>query len=85
MNQNTCYKTTSTYNVQFHLRELKVVRVGAAIVFLDTTFPCSPYVKTLKAMQFNEAFSAVPIEDLQSRYVLVSNLSSLQDAAEQLH
>ena len=29
-------------NQQFHLRALKVIRVGRAIVFLDTTFPFCP-------------------------------------------
>ena len=70
---------------QFHLRELRVNRGGRAIVSLDTTSPCRPYVTTMKAMQFNEDFPALPMEDFQNHYILVFDLTSLQDAAEQLH
>ena len=48
---------------QFHLRELRIIRGGRAIVLLDTTSPCRPYVTTMKAMQFNEDFPALPMED----------------------
>ena len=39
----------------------------------------------MKAMQFNEDFPALPTEDSQNHYILVFDLTSLQDAAEQLH
>ena len=70
---------------QFHLRELRFIRGGRAIVSLDTTSPCRPYVTTMKAMHFNEDFPALPMEDFQNHYILVFDLTSLQDAAEQLH
>ena len=60
---------------QFLLRELRIIQGGRAIVSLDTT--------SMKAMQFNEDFPALPIEDSQNHYVLVFDLTSLQDAAEQ--
>ena len=64
---------------QFHLRELKIIRGGRAIISLD---PCRPYVTTMKAMQFNKDFPALPMEDFQNHYILVFDLTSLQDAAE---
>ena len=70
---------------QFHVRELRIMREGRATVSLDTTSPCRPYVTTMKAMQFNEDFPALPMEDFQNHYILVFDLTSLQDAAEQLH
>ena len=70
---------------QFHLRELRIIRGGRAIVSLDTTSPCRPYSITMKAMQFNEDFPALPMEDFQNHYILVFDLTSLQDAAEHLH
>ena len=70
---------------QFLLREPRVVRGASAIISLDTTSPCRPYVTTMKAMQFNENFPALSIEDFQNHYILVFHLTSLQDAAEQLH
>ena len=36
-------------------------------------------------MQFNEDFPALPMEDFQNHYILVFDLTSLQDAAEHLH
>ena len=74
------------FNYQhFHLRELRIIRGGRAINSLEITSPCRPYVTTMKAMQFNEAFPALTMENFQNHYVLVFDLTSLQDAAEQLH
>ena len=70
---------------QFHLRELRIIRGGRAITSLDTTSPCRPYVTTMKAMQLNENFPALPMEVFQNHYILVFDLTSLQDAAEHLH
>ena len=39
----------------------------------------------MKAMQFNKDFPALPMEDFQNHSILVFDLTSLQDAAEQLH
>ena len=72
-------------NQQFHLRELRIIWGGRAIISLDTTSPCQPYVTTMKAMQFNKDFPALPMEDFQNHYILVFDLNSLQDAAEHLH
>ena len=36
-------------------------------------------------MQFNEDFPALPMEDFQNHYILVFDVTSLQDAAEHLH
>ena len=34
-------------NQQFHSRELRLIRGGRAILSLDTTSPCRPYVTTM--------------------------------------
>ena len=39
----------------------------------------------MKAMQFNEDLPTLPMEDFQNHHILVFDLTSLQDAAEQLH
>ena len=70
---------------QFHLRELRIIRDGRAIVSLDTTSPCRNYVTTMIATQFNEDFPALPMEDFQNHYIIVFGPTSPQDAAEQLH
>ena len=69
---------------QFHLRELRIIRQGRAIISLDTTSHCRPYVTTMKTMQLNEDFPALPMEDFQNHFILVFDWTSLHDAAEQL-
>ena len=60
---------------QFHIRELGIFRGGRTIVSLDTTSPCRRYVTTMKAMQFNEDFTAPPMEGFQNPYILVFGLT----------
>ena len=67
------------------MREVRIIRGGRAIISLDTTSHCRPYVTTMKAMQFNRDFPALPMEDFQNHYILVFEMISLQDTAEQLH
>ena len=47
---------------QFHLRDLRINRGGRAFFSLDTNYPCRPFVTKMKAMQFNEEFSALPMK-----------------------
>ena len=49
---------------QFYLRELRIFRGGSQFSLSpqDTTSPCHPYVTTMKEMQFNEDFLALPME-----------------------
>ena len=70
---------------QFHLGDIRIICFGKPIVSLDTTFPCRPYLTTMKAMQFNKNFPALPVEGFQNHYILIFDLISLQGAAEQLH
>ena len=78
------HENPSSYQ-QFHLRELRIIRGGRAIVSLDTASPCRVYVTTRKARQFNKVFPTLPMEYFQNHYILVFDLTSKQDAAEQLH
>ena len=61
---------------QFHLRELRIIRGGRAIISLDITSACRPYVTTMKAMQFNEDFPALPMEYFQNNYILVFDFTT---------
>ena len=71
--------------LKFGLRELRNVRGGRSIVSVDTTTDCRAYVTTMKAMNFNEEVPALPNNLFQNHYVLVFDLSSLQDAVENIH
>ena len=46
----------------FHLREPRIFRGGRAIISSHTTSPCRPYITTMKAMQLNKTFVALPME-----------------------
>ena len=87
MNKNSAdagYFRKNSFNCQqFHFGELRSIRGGRAIVSFDSTSPGRPYVITMKAMQFNEYFLALPMEIFKTT-ILVFSLTSLQDAAEQL-
>ena len=69
---------------QFHLRELRNIRVGRAIVSLDTTSHRRPFLTTMEVVLFNKNFPALSMEDFQNHYILVFDLTSQQDGAEQL-
>ena len=70
---------------KFGLRELRIVRGGRAIVSLDTTNDCRAYVTTMKAMNFNEEIPALLNHQFQNHYILIFDLTSLQDAGESIH
>ena len=67
------------------LRELRIVRGGRDLVSVDTTNDCRAYVTTMKAMNFDEEFPAFPNNLFQSHYLLVFDLTSLQDAGKNFH
>ena len=70
---------------KFGLRELRIVRGGRARVSADTTNDCRAYVTTMKAMNFSEEIPALPNNLFQNHYVLVFDLTSLEDAGENIH
>ena len=67
------------------MRELRIVGGGRSIVSLDTTNDCRAYVATMKAMNFNEEIPALPNHQFQNHYITVFDLTSLQDAGENVH
>ena len=79
-----CFHENPFNYQQFHLRDLRVIWGGRATISLNTTSPCRLYVTTMKTRQFNKNFPARSMEDIQNYYILVFDLTSLQDAAEQL-
>ena len=70
---------------KFGLRELRIVRGGRAIVSLETTKDCRAYLTTMKSRNFNEGIPALPNNLFQNHYVLVFDLTSLQDAGENIY
>ena len=70
---------------QFDLRQIIILRRGQQILDFDTADNCRLYVTTMKAMNFQDDISSIPIDDFKDHYVLVFDLTSMQDATENCH
>ena len=88
MNTNSAF-TLHFQEYLFHyqkngLRELRIIQGGIAIISVDT-IDCRTYVTTMKAMNFNEEIPLLPNNLFQNCYLLVFDLTSLQDAGENIY
>ena len=85
MNTNSAFTGSFTKNPfwyqQFDLRQIKILRGGQSIVDFDTADNCRLYVTTMKAMNF----PSIPIDDFKYHYMLVFDLTPMQDATENCH
>ena len=70
---------------QFDHRQNRIIRRGQPIVDFDTADTCRLYVTTMKAMDFQDDIPSIPIDDFKDHYVLVFDLTSMQDATEKCH
>ena len=59
--------------------------MGQPIVDFDTADNCRLYVTTMKARNFQDDIPSIPIDDSNDHYVLVFDLTSIQDATENCH
>ena len=89
MNTNSAFTGSFTENPfwyqQFDLKQIRILRGGQPIVDFDTAVNCRPYVTTMKAMNFQDDIPSIPIDDFKDHYVLVFDLTSMQDATENCH
>ena len=89
MNTNSAFTGSFTENSfcyqQFDLRHIRILRGGQPIVDFDTTDNCRLYVTTMKAMNFQDDIPSIPNDDFKDHYVLVFDLTSMQDATENCH
>ena len=89
MNTNSAFTGSFTENPfwyqQFDLRQIRILRRGQPIVDFDTADNCRLYVTTMKAMNFTDDTPSIPIDDFKDHYVLVFDLTSMQDATENCH
>ena len=86
MNTNSAFAGSFTENPfwyqQFDLRKVRILRGGQPIVDFDTADNCRLHVTTMKAMNFQDDIPSIPIDDFKHHYVLVFDLTSVQDATE---
>ena len=70
---------------QFILRDIRILRGGQQFVYNDTTDICRLYVTTMKAMNFQDDIPSISVDNFKDPYVLVFDLTSVQDATEHCH
>ena len=92
MNSNSAFTGSFAENPflyqQFLLRDFCLrfcLRGGQPMVHHDTTDNCRLYVRTMKAMNFQDDIPSIPVDDFKDHYVLVFHLTSMQDATEHCH
>ena len=86
MNSNSaftvCFAEKPFWYQQFILRNIKILRGGQPIVHHDTTDICRFYITTVKGMNFQDDIPSNPVDNFKDHYVLVFDLTSMQDASE---
>ena len=89
MNTNSAFTSSFTENsfwcLQFDLRQIKILRGRQPIVDYATSDNCRLFVTTMKTMNFQDDISSITIGNFQDHYVLVFDLTSMQDATEHCH
>ena len=70
---------------QFDLRQLRILRGGQPIVHFDAAKNCRLYVTTMKEMNFQDDIPSIPIDNFKDNYLIVFDLTSMQDATENCH
>ena len=89
MNTNSAFTGSFTENPfwyqQFDLIQIRKLRGGQPIKDFDTADNFRLYVTTMKAMNFQDDIPSIPIDDFKGHYVLVFDLTSMQDATESCH
>ena len=89
MNTNSAFTGSFTENPywyqQFGSRHIRILRGGQSVVDYDTSDNCRPYVTTMRAMNFYGDLPSIPIDNFKDHYVLVFDLTSMQDATEHCH
>ena len=69
----------------FDLRQIRILRGGQPIVDFNTAVNCHLNVTTMKAMNFQDDIPSIPIYNFKENYLLVFDLTSMQDTIENCH
>ena len=89
VNSNSAFTSSFAENPfwyqQFNPRDIRILRGGQSIVHHDTTNNCRLYVTTMEAMNFQDDIPSIPVDNFKDHYVLVVDLTSMQDATEHCH
>lgn len=89
MNTNAAFTGTfseNPYNYRkFGLQHIRVVRGNQNVVDMNTEDNTQVYVTTMKAMKLNEETPTLPFTDYDNHFIMVFDLTSLQDAGDQIY
>ena len=89
MNTNSAFTGFYTENPfwyqQFDLRQIRILEGCQSIVDFDAAANCRLYVTTMKAINFQDDNHSIPIDNFKDHYVLLFDLTSMQDATEKCH
>ena len=89
MNTNSSFTGSYTENPfwfqQFDLRQVRIFRGGQPNVDFDAADNFRLYVTTMKATIFQNDIPSIRIDNFKDHYVLVFDLTSMQDATEKCH
>ena len=86
MNTNSVFTGSYTENPfwyqQLDLRQIRILTGGQPIVAFDAADHCRLSVTTMKAMIFQDDITSVPSHKFKDHYILLFDLTSMQDATE---
>ena len=96
MNTNSafigCFSEKPFWYQQFDLKQIRITRRRTADCRVwycwqlpPLCYNCRLHVTSMKAMNFHDDIPSVPIDDFKVHYMLVFDLNSKQDAAENCH
>ena len=86
---NSAFTRSYTENLfwyqQFDHSQDKILRGSQPIVDFDAADNCHLYVTTMTAINFQDDIPSIPIDNFRDDYVLVFDLTSMQDATKNFH
>ena len=89
LNTNSAFTRSYSENPfwyqQFDLSQIRILRRGQPVVGFDAADNCCLYVTTMKAKNFQDDIPSIPIGNSKDHYVLVFDLTAMQDATEKCH
>ena len=74
------YPANPIWYQQFVLTQFRKLRGCQLIVNFDAADNCPSFVTTKKAIIFQDGFPSIPVDNFKDHYVLVFDLTSMQDA-----
>ena len=88
-NTNSAFTGSCTENPfwyqQFDLRQIKILTGSQPIVDFVAADNCRFYITTMKLMNFQDDIPSIPTNNFKDHYVLVFDLTSMQDATKNCH